>query len=168
MLEEMRKPTRELTPRQKGLHRVLMGTGLRFSSEEALDIVTSQLYYAGLTPLELTPRGIENAELNLFVLTPEQADKIEIEYSKPEEGEEDKEPEPITGWFDITQLYGMAQRDEFIQHQVNRYARMTSYMRANYELNFVLPVLQEIEPLSLQGLMGQLGIEMSELSEPTS
>ncbi len=163
LLAELAKSTCALTPRDKGLHRVLSGAGIRFSSEDAFEALENQIQYAGLTPLELTPRGIENAELNVLFLSPKQADSIEIEYSVPED--ESEEPVPVTGWFDVTELYDMAQRGEFIQHQVNRFAMMMDSLRATSD-NEHLPVLRRIEPLSLQELLDQLGIDESELSKP--
>lgn len=148
LLAEMVKPTWAMTPREKSLHRVLTGGGIRLGSDEATEVL-QRIHNAGLSPLEMTPRGIENAELNVWILTTEQEERIE--------------PEDNTGWHDVTELYEMAQRGEFIQHQVNRFAMMMDYVREH--INKKAPTLRRLEPLSTEELLEELGIDPSELPD---
>lgn len=147
LLAEIAKPTWILDPRGKALHRVLTGGGIKLSSEEALEVIEHQILNAGTSPLEMTPRAEENAVLNVWVLTPKQVEQIELEEN--------------TGWFNVADLYDMAQRGEFIQHQVNRFAMMMDFVRENVDSK--VPVLRRFEPATTEELLIKLGIDVSEV-----
>jgi hypothetical protein len=143
LLAEIAKDTWPLDPREKALHRVLTGRGISLRSEEALDVIKNQIHHAGSSPLEMTPRGEEDSVLNVWVLTPEQVENIELGDG--------------VAWFNVEDVYDMAERGEFIQHQVNRFAMMMDYVRE--EINETAPVLRRLEPLTTEELLDELGIE---------
>ncbi len=93
--------------------------------EEAMQAL-EEIHMAGHSPMEWTPRGVENAILNVFVL-----DEATVQAVGTPEG---------CAWVDVTDLYDLALAGKFIRHQVNRFVMMMNYVRSN--INAEVPVLR--------------------------
>ena len=128
---ERSKTTWNLTPRLKALHRVLTGAEISLGSDLALQELT-KIHYAGFYPMELTPRGCECADLNVWF--PGDAVRLNFKFKS------------FSDWFDVREIPGLFYKGKIMEHQIDRFASMMDYVRTNLDPAAPpMPRLKEID-----------------------
>lgn len=97
----------ELNPRDTAIYRLLVGNEIGYSKKEALKTL-SDIRSVADYPLEMTKRGPEKAQLNVWIMIGDQVSKIKIKNDQD------------VRWVDITELPDMVNSGDFMEHQLNR------------------------------------------------